>query len=157
MKIEFAQDAGTAKLRKAFEQLGSKKLGRDVMRVAAGAMQEASDFAFSNERDPNTGEKWVPWSDDYKDWREEHGFTPGKIMTLSGQLASSLTTEYGDNWAVIGTNKIYGAIHQWGGLPGMAPGPAAIPARQYMGLDDVGESMIFTKIEKSLDSALSGI
>lgn len=34
--------------------------------------------------------------------------------------------------AIIGPNKVYGAIHEFGGSPGMAPGPAAIPARPYM-------------------------
>ncbi len=155
MKLEVVQDVSTAKLKKAFKQLSDPKLGRDVMRVVATATHEASEFAFESERDPNTGQKWKPWKDEYKEWREEHGYTPGKIETLSGQLASSLTTEYGDSWAVIGTNKIYGPIQQWGGLPGMPLGPAAVPARPYMGIDDVGESMVYTQIEKSLDSALS--
>lgn len=33
--------------------------------------------------------------------------------------------------AEIGTNLVYAAIHEFGGTPDMAPGPAAIPARPY--------------------------
>ncbi len=47
---------------------------------------------------------------------------PGKILTLNGDLARRLTTDYGDTWALIGSNEPYAAIHQWGGLPGMPPG-----------------------------------
>lgn len=37
-----------------------------------------------------------------------------------------MTTDYGPTWALIGSPKIYAAIHMWGGKAGMAPGPAAI-------------------------------
>ncbi|MGA5655255.1 phage virion morphogenesis protein [Rahnella contaminans] len=144
-------------MRDAFKKLADPKvMTRPVMRDAAGALHEASEYAFEQQKDPNTGEAWKPWTDDWKKWREDHGYTPGKILTLSGQLATSLTTDYGDDYALIGSNKVYAAIHQWGGLPRMAPGPAAIPERPYMGLDDTGEELILSSIDKSLYNALSG-
>lgn len=39
----------------------------------------------------------------------------GQILQDSGQLAASITTEVSDTEAVIGTNKVYAAIHQFGG------------------------------------------
>lgn len=156
LKIDVTQDIASGRIKKAFNQLANKSMQKDIMRTAAGALQEASEYAFENERDPETNMPWKDWSDPWREWREEHGYTPGKILTLSGQLASSLTTEYGDDYALIGSNKVYAAIHQWGGLPDMPPGPAGIPARPYMGLDDIGERQIFSAIEKSLDNALDG-
>lgn len=153
MKLEVTQNITNGRIKKAFNKLGDNAIRKDIMRTAAGALQESTEYAFENERDPDTNAPWLPWSDDWKEWREEHGYTPGKILTLSGQLAASMTTEYGDDFALIGSNKVYAPIHQWGGLPTMPPGPAAIPARPYMGLDDVGEQHIYKSIEKALDSA----
>lgn len=154
MKLVVVENIANKKLRKKFKKLADKSSRKEVMRAAAAALRESTEYAFEQERDPSTNEKWADWTDDYRDWREEHGHTPGKILTLSGQLATSMTTEYDDSYAVIGSNKVYAAIHQWGGLPDMAPGPAAIPARPYMGLDDVSEGSIYDAIEKQLNQAL---
>ncbi|HDJ1091332.1 TPA: phage virion morphogenesis protein, partial [Escherichia coli] len=86
-------------------------------------------------------------------WRTRKGYTPGKILTLNGDLARRLTTDYGDTWALIGSNEPYAAIHQWGGLPGMPPGLAAIGARPYMGFDEVAEQEIMDEIRKRFKKA----
>ena len=39
----------------------------------------------------------------------------GKTLQKSGQLAASLTTQVGSNYARIGSNKKYAAIHHLGG------------------------------------------
>lgn len=39
----------------------------------------------------------------------------GQVLQDSGQLAASVTTDYSSNFAQIGTNKEYAAIHQFGG------------------------------------------
>lgn len=39
----------------------------------------------------------------------------GQVLQDSGQLAVSVTTDHGSNFAQIGTNKEYAAIHQFGG------------------------------------------
>lgn len=155
MKLVVVENLANKKLRKSFKKLGDKSARKEVMRAAAAALRESSEYAFEQQVDPETGEKWADWSDDYEEWREKHGYNdPGKILTLSGQLAASLTTDYSDTYAVIGSNKVYGPIHQWGGLPGMKPGPAAIPARPYMGLDDVSEGSIYEAIQKMLNKAM---
>jgi phage virion morphogenesis protein len=155
MKIEVVESGATAKLRKGFKNLADvKAVTKPVMREAAGALHESTEYAFEQERDPTTNAPWLPWSDPWKEWREEHGYTPEKKLSLTGQLASSMTTDYGDDYALIGTNKVYGAIHQWGGLSTMPPGPRNIPARPYMGLDDTGEQLILASINKAVNKAL---
>lgn len=109
-------------------------------------------WRFEQEKEPD-GERWHDWSDPYRKWRTRKGYMPGKILTLNGDLARRLTTDYGDTWALIGSNEPYAAIHQWGGLPGMPPGPAAIGARPYMGFDQVAEQEIMDEIRKRFKKA----
>ena len=57
-----------------------------------------------------------------------------KILTESGQLKNSIRYQMiGKNTVSIGTNKIYAAIHQLGGMAGRGL-KAKIPARPYLGL-----------------------
>lgn len=129
--------------------------GRGITRIVAGALLSSTEQAFEKEASPE-GESWVAWSEPWKEWRKEHNYVPGKVLTLKGDLARSVTTDYGPDWALIGSNKPYAAIHQWGGTPNMAQGPAAIPARPYMGLDNIGEQEIIEAIKKRVQKALGG-
>lgn len=70
----------------------------------------------SNEKTKNKTEKW-----------------PGQILQVSGKLASSISTFYDDNSAIIGSNKEYAAIHQLGGDAGKNK-KVKIPARPYLAL-----------------------
>jgi phage gpG-like protein len=47
--------------------------------------------------------------------RAAKGKWPGKMLQVSGQLASSITTAHTNNTAQVGTSVIYAAIHQFGG------------------------------------------
>ncbi|EAP9213117.1 phage virion morphogenesis protein [Salmonella enterica] len=128
--------------------------GKAISRQIAGSLVSASEQAFETQRDPQTGETWADWSDPYLHWREKHGYVPGTILTLNGDMARSITSDYGPTWALAGSAKIYAAIHQWGGRPGMAPGPAAMPARSFLGLDSTGEVEILDYIKKRAEKAL---
>lgn len=48
--------------------------------------------------------------------RTRRGTWPGQILQDSGQLAASITASSGKDFAQIGTNKAYAAIHQFGGV-----------------------------------------
>ncbi|MDP2548077.1 phage virion morphogenesis protein [Oceanobacter sp. 4_MG-2023] len=111
-----------------------------VMRKIAGIMADQVEQAFADEADPATGKKWRTFSPSYLQRNPKR--SGGQLLQDSGQLASSIQNEYGPDYAAVGTNKIYAAIHQFGGLPGMKPGPAAIPARPYLGLSPEGEQEI---------------
>lgn len=39
----------------------------------------------------------------------------GRILQKSGRLAASIAEAHGDDWAQVGTNAVYAAIHQLGG------------------------------------------
>ncbi len=153
MSIDLAVVVDVRRIHTAFARLGAMANDQHIPRVAAGALLSSTEQAFEKEADPVTGEHWARWSDPYLAWREKHGRTPGKILTLDGDLARSITTDYGPDYALLGSPKISAALHQWGGTAGMSPGPAAVPARSYMGLDKTGEQEIFDAIKKRAESA----
>ncbi len=110
-----------------------------VMRDIAGVLKDASLRAFGNESDPATGTPWVPLKEGTTE-RKIGGGVRGDhpILQVIGQLRRSVegSVSYGPDWAAVGSNLDYAAIHQFGGLPGMPPGPAAVPARPYLGVGD---------------------
>lgn len=59
------------------------------------------------------------------------------ILQDRGQLASSVSTDYGATQAVIGSNLAYAAIHQFGGEAGRGL-KVSIPARPYLPADKDG-------------------
>lgn len=59
------------------------------------------------------------------------------ILQRSGQLAASVATRYDATSASVGTNKVYGAIHQFGGQAGRGR-RVTIPARPYLPVDQSG-------------------
>lgn len=85
-------------------------------------------------------------------WKETH--RGGKKLQLSGQLAAILTTQASNDFARIGSNKVYAAIHHLGGeihaknaaylmIPigndrFMRKKSVNIPARPYLPIDGSG-------------------
>ena len=70
-----------------------------------------------------------------KKQRKKSGHWPGQILQVSGQLASSISTYYDDESAIIGSNLDYTAIHQLGGQAGKSK-TVSIPERPYLKLSD---------------------
>jgi phage virion morphogenesis protein len=73
----------------------------------------------------------------------------GQILQVEGQLASSVTTQYDDDSAVIGSNKDYTRIHQLGGDAGRGK-KVKIPARPYLQLTDDNFDEILSECKKYL-------
>jgi len=88
---------------------------------------------------------------------------------MRGGLMGSITSRAGSDSVEIGSNKIYAAIHQFGGI--IRPVSAAklrfplvgglvavdqveIPARPYLGIDREDEVMILETVVDALDRAL---
>ncbi|MCS6175862.1 phage virion morphogenesis protein [Shewanella baltica] len=105
----------------------------EPMNDIAAVLESATEGAFEAEADPVTGQAWASLTDAYlKANPKRQG---GKILQASaGGLAASVAADSGDFWAAIGSNKIYAAIHQFGGTDDMPAGPAGIPARHYLGV-----------------------
>lgn len=119
---------------------------RPLMKNIAGIMATATEDNFKDEGRPD---KWIDLSETTKKQRQKIGKYPGQILQVSGQLASSVSTVYDDNSAVIGSNLVYAAIHQLGGQTGKNK-KTTIPARPYLKLTDDNFEEILTETEKFL-------
>ena len=120
-----------------------------VMKAIAGILADASEQAFANEADPTTGEPWKPLTDAHQARRKEQGYT-GPILQMTGGLAASVQADWGNDFAQVGSNKKYAAIHQHGGLPDMRPANAAIDARPFFGASDQDRDEILDVLERHL-------
>ncbi|NRN26743.1 phage virion morphogenesis protein [Photorhabdus heterorhabditis] len=153
MQLDYQFD--DAAIQAAFKRV--QKLGRDttpITRAIAAVLASESEEAFAQEADPTTGNPWKPLTKKYKARLAKKGKTGRMLQRSQGGLAMSLSTEYDAVSAAIGANKVYAAIHQWGGLPDMPPGPAAVPARPYMGLSAQGAADIIDIINTQHAAAL---
>jgi phage virion morphogenesis protein len=104
----------------------------------------------SEEQQSPDGEPWQAWSANYAATR--HGGQ--SLLQGEGDLVDSITSEIEGDEALIGSNLIYAAIHQHGGTPDMAPGPAGIPAREYLGFSQDNLDEIETVADRWLDKHL---
>ena len=137
---------------KRFQRLGADMT--PITRSIAAVLASESEVAFQKEAEPSTGQKWKPLTPKYAAKLAAKGLT-GKMLNRSmGGLAMSLTTDFDAVSAAIGSNKIYAAINLLGGTPDMPPAPAAVPARQYMGLSQDGISDIIEIINITLANAI---
>lgn len=120
------------KVEKALLEIAQKTSNlRPLMKNIAGIMADSTEENFKEEGRP----KWKDLSEKTKTVRKKTGHYPGQILQVSGQLALSVTTQYDDTSAVIGSNKVYAAIHQLGGPAGKNK-KTTIPARPYLGVID---------------------
>ena len=86
-----------------------------IMRRCADVLAGAAEGAFDDEADPVTGAKWQPLAASTAAARAAKGHS-GKILQLTGSLASSLERDFGRTYAVVGTAKPYAAAHQFGAV-----------------------------------------
>ena len=119
---------------------------RPLMKNIAGILAYSVEENFKNEGRPD---KWTDLSEITKNKRRELHKYPGQILQVSGQLASSVNTQYDDNSAVIGSNLPYAAIHQLGGQAGRNK-KVKIPARPYINLTDDDFDEILHETQKYL-------
>lgn len=104
-----------------------------MMRAVATELQSMTEDNFESE-------SWGgnKWKDSKRAAKEKAGATQnGKTLQLSGQLAASLTTKSGNDFARIGSNKVYAAIHHLGGQAGRGH-KVSLPARPYLPINGSG-------------------
>ena len=110
---------------------------RPVFQEIAGVLADDTEQAFEDERDPTTLTPWQLLADRTIRQRAGEGTWPGEILQRTGQLAASVVTAHGKDFAQIGSNKVYAAIQQLGGSAGVNS-RTEIPARPYLGLSQEG-------------------
>ena len=125
--------------------------GRDstpAMRAAAGIMNDAVEENFEAEGRP----AWKSLAASTLKQRAKEGST-GKILQRRGNLARSITRHYDADSAVVGTNTVYAAIHNFGGKAGRG-NKVEIPAREFLHLEPEDEDDIERSFAKFLGEAV---
>lgn len=133
----------------------------DFMRQVADVLQDASDEAFANEADPVTGVKWDPLTAVTLALRPER--EGGQILQDSRRLQSSISTDYGKDFAEVGTNVVYAPTHFFGAKQGAfgrssRGGPIPwgdIPSRPFLGIGPQDEEDILDIAERFLAAAFN--
>ncbi|MFT2791790.1 phage virion morphogenesis protein [Serratia sp. T13T92] len=97
-----------------------------VMRKIAGTLLAETQFNFLDEGRPG----WIPSLAAQK--------RDGQTLQDTGRLMGSIATDHDDRQAAVGTNVIYGAVHQFGGLIGRNK-TFKLPARPFLPMTESGE------------------
>ena len=137
IKIKIDNNAVNEKLLEIAQKSENLRL---LMKNIAGVFAYSTEENFKEEGRPD---KWADLAESTKKQRTKTGHYPGQILQVSGQLASSISTYYDNDSAVIGSNLDYAAIHQLGGQTGKNQS-VTIPARPYLKLseDDFKELLL---------------
>jgi phage virion morphogenesis protein len=114
----------------AFDEIGASLLASTQQR-------------FEDEESPE-GKSWAPLAESTQRKKVTKGARRGgdHILRDKGLLFGALTYQAKATEVTIGVNRKYAAIHQFGGTEGMPPGPAAIPARPFLGISEADEREI---------------
>jgi phage gpG-like protein len=133
---------------------------------AASKVRADSMASFRNQADPSTGAPWKPSkratgafkraTAKFQAGKRSKAPSRGTTLEGTGRLKRSMRAGYEvlrngvvQFWG--GTVPlIYAAIHQFGGLPSMAPGPAAIPARPYVGMSSASKGDVQRYARKTM-------
>lgn len=134
-----------------------------AMREVAALGKTATRLRFRAERGPD-GQRWKP------SLRAQ--LVGGRTLTKDRHLAGSINASSGANFAEWGVNRIYAAIHQFGGviraksaggLKFRIPGggfavvkAVRMPARPYLGVNEDDRANILDVFQRRIGSATGG-
>lgn len=137
-----------------------------IMNAIGVGLRENVHTRFEDEKAPD-GSSWVALNPDYKSDKRGPGIL--RESGIRGGLMASIAIAATSRNVEVGTNRVYGAIHQFGGTitpknPGgllvftiggtkIAVPEVAIPARPYLGIGPEDEETILDVVEGALDRA----
>lgn len=119
---------------------------RPLMKNIAGILEDSTEENFNQQGRP----KWKELRPSTIKQRSRKRTWPGMILQVSqGGLASSITSYYDNDSAIVGTNKVYAAIHQFGGEAGRNK-QVDIPKRPYLKVGDEENAEILIEVQNYL-------
>lgn len=122
----------------------------ELLEGLAAEVESQTRRRLSDEKTAPDGTPWAAWTDDYAATR--HG--GHSLLESSGALIDSIESVASDDSVEIGSNLIYAAIHNLGGTEDMAPAPAGITARQYLGFSDDNLADLQFVVDDFIDAAI---
>ena len=121
---------------------------RQLLADVGGVVESQTRRRISEEKASPEGAAWKPWTEAYAESR--HG--GHSLLEGEGELLDSIQFLVEGDRVEIGTNLIYGAIHQFGG----AEVGINIPARPYLGIGPANEDDLVAELDEWADRQLRG-
>lgn len=113
-------------------------------------MQLSTAERFAKEQAPD-GTPWAPLKESTKKRKTKNR---NSILRENDFLRDTLAYEADSSAMEFGSNRVQAALMQWGGTDDMAPGPAAVEARPFVGVSNDDEDEIELLAEDFLMAAV---
>lgn len=136
--------AAAVDLKAPFEEIGA-------------SLVTSTQQRFEDEETP-AGEAWPELAESTQARKVAKGTLRGKdhILRVQGDLYRSITYLATATQAEVGTNRVYAALQQLGGTADMPAGPAAVPARPFLGMSEADEQEITQILLDHLTEGIGG-
>lgn len=141
--------SGLAAAQAKLNALGAPGREREIQEIVGAVVESQTRRRIAQEKTSPDGVAWAPWSASYKTSRRKGH----SLLQETGALMDSIAWRIEDDQVLVGTNLVYGAIHQFGGTEGMKGGAAHVPARPYLGLS----AQNVTEIGQTLSGWIEGL
>ncbi|MDH2197891.1 phage virion morphogenesis protein [Ectopseudomonas oleovorans] len=157
VELEFDNAAVLSAIRGALAELTDP---RPMLLDIGEALVNSTRDRFSAQRGPD-GQTWKTLSPRYLETKSPN---PGKILQRRGDLVRQIFPQVEGATLLVGTDRVYGAVHQFGALKGAfgktrrgAPIPwGDIPARPFLGISDDDAAEIIAIARDHLQARLQG-
>lgn len=157
VELEFDNAAVLSAIRGALAELTDP---RPMLLDIGEALVNSTRDRFSAQRGPD-GQTWKTLSPRYLQTKSPN---PGKILQRRGDLVRQIFPQVEGATLLVGTDRVYGAVHQFGALKGAfgktrrgAPIPwGDIPARPFLGISDDDAAEIIAIARDHLQARLQG-
>lgn len=138
------QEQLSKQMNEALKQLQSLRMPMDV--VGQEVLSQTIERITQEQKAPD-GTPWAAWSESYQNYkaRKQDG---GAFLDASGELIDSLNYEATNDEALVGTNLVYAATHQFGDEQ------RNIPARPYLGLSKQNELDLIKAVEYAIEQKM---
>ena len=157
VELEFDNSQVLAAVRGALDELADP---RPLLLDIGEALVNSTRDRFIAQRGPD-GQTWKTLSPRYLQTKSPN---PGKILQRRGDMVRQIFPQVEGATLLVGTDRVYGAVHQFGALKGAfgktrrgAPIPwGDIPARPFLGISDDDAAEIIAIARDHLQARLQG-
>ncbi len=136
-----------ARIQKSMARLTSNQNLSELLDGIGAEIETQTRRRIEEERESPAGEPWAEWSEKYRTTRKDNQ----EKLFNEGNLADSIQFVVEENEVHVGTNLIYGAIHQFGGEDVEKP---ELPARPYLGLSEENLDDLIAVVDDWVDEQL---
>lgn len=139
--------SGLARVQQQLHRLGERVGNLQPAFEDIGELLLRTHFERWGRQEAPDGTPWAPLSERYRKRKRRN---QGNILRLYDHLRDTLAYRASPAELLFGSNRVYAAIHQFGGSPDMKPPLAAIPARPFLGISSDDQASVLDILEQYL-------